>query len=152
MSLFDKTHQVRFSRVASARQENSDLEGEDEIISRMMDIHPEFDLFWPLGEYAAQPQEVNGTIVNPYVHTALHVIIEKQIENLSPPEVLGALNSLETNGHPRHDALHRIVSIYAEIYFENFRKGLVFDELSYVELLRDLAGGMEEEEMDPRRF
>jgi hypothetical protein len=97
-----------------------------------------------MGEYAAQPQEVNGTVVNPYVHTALHVIIEKQIENLSPPETLNTLKSLETAGQSRHDALHRILSIYAEIYFYNFRKGLTFDELSYVELLRDLTAGLDE--------
>ncbi|MBI5197691.1 MAG: DUF1841 family protein [Nitrospirae bacterium] len=138
MSLFDKSHQVKFTRVAAARQEDAILEGEDDIIARMMDLHPEFDLFWPMGEYAAQPQEVNGTVVNPYVHTALHVIVEKQIENLAPPETFTALQSLQTTGQSRHDALHRILSIYAEIYFYNFRKGLTFDELSYVELLRDL--------------
>jgi hypothetical protein len=41
-----------------------------------MDLHPELDAMWDLGELSATPQEVNGTVVNPFIHTALHVLIE----------------------------------------------------------------------------
>lgn len=138
MSLFDKGHQLHYTRVAAMRQDQSPLTGGDELISDVMDLHPEFDPFWALGELSATPQEVNGTIVNPYIHTALHVLIEKQLDTLVPPEAMNALQHLESSGYSRHEALHQILGIYADIYFTNFRKGLAFEELSYVELLRDL--------------
>lgn len=142
MNLFDKEHQTRFARVAGARQNGLRLEGEDARIAEVMEDHPEFDPFWPLGELAAVPQEIGPpeaeTVVNPFVHTALHLIIEQQIARLAPEEAAAALRRLEASGLARHEALHRIMALYAEIYFTAFRRGEAFEEALYAEKLREL--------------
>ncbi len=139
MNLFDKEHQTRFARVAEARHHGPRLEGEDARIAGVMEEHLEFDPYWPLGELAAVPQEIGETVVNPFVHTALHLIIEQQIERLAPSETAAALRRLEESGLPRHEALHRVMALYAEIYFATFRRGEAFEEPLYAEKLRELS-------------
>ena len=116
------------------------MDGEDALIANIMDQHPEFDEIWHLGEMSSYPQEVNGTIVNPFLHMTLHVIIEKQIETENPPEVAETLKILLAQHLDRHEAIHRIVTVYADLYFRNFRKGAAFEESIYLEQLKQLRG------------
>jgi hypothetical protein len=137
--LFDRDNQWRFTTIARKRLENASIEGEDELIAQAMDLHPELDPLWELGELSATPQEVNGTVVNPFIHTALHVLVEKQLLTKSPPEIVDALSRLTDKGMDRHEAVHAIASVYAELYFTTFRRGQQFEELTYVELLKQLV-------------
>jgi len=140
MNIFNNENKLRFTQIAEARKEGKSLEGENALIARVMDNHPEFDIFWPLGELAAHPQEVGDSVVNPFVHTALHLAVEKQAEALSPQETAAALYHLEKSGCTRHDALHQILAIYSEIYFYTFRRGEAFEETIYIEMLKELRG------------
>ena len=140
MNLFEKDDQWRFAKIAEHRAMKIPLDGEDALIANIMDQHPEFDEIWPLGEFSSHPQEVNGTVVNPFVHTTLHVIVEKQIEMENPPEVKETLKSLLAQGMDHHEAIHRIVTVYADLYFRNFRKGAAFEESIYLEELKELRG------------
>jgi hypothetical protein len=137
--LFDRDNQWRFTTIAQKRRQTIALEGEDALIAQAMDLHPELDPLWELGELSATPQEVRGTIVNPFIHTALHVLIEKQLTEKSPPEIVDTLGALLQRGVDRHEAVHAIASIYAELYFTTFRRGQHFEETTYVELLKQLA-------------
>lgn len=137
--LFDRDNQWRFTTIAKKRLQAVPLDGEDELIAQAMDLHPELDPLWELGEMSATPQEINGTVVNPFIHTALHVLVEKQLQSKSPPEIADALNALLNRGIDRHEAVHAIASVYAELYFTTFRRGQQFEELTYVELLKQLV-------------
>ncbi|MFZ5862767.1 MAG: DUF1841 family protein [Nitrospirota bacterium] len=137
--LFDRDNQWRYTGIAEKRRQNTPLDGEDELIAQAMDLHPELDPLWELGELSATPQEVNGTVVNPFIHTALHVLVEKQLQTKSPPEIVDALNVLLRRGVDRHEAVHAIASVYADLYFTTFRRGQQFEELTYVELLKQLV-------------
>lgn len=141
--LFDRDNQWRFTSIAKKRRHAASLEGEDALIAQAMDLHPELDPLWELGELSATPQEVQGTIVNPFIHTALHVLIEKQLADKSPPEIVEALASLLQRGVDRHEAVHAIASIYADLYFTTFRRGQHFEETTYIELLKQLAAPLE---------
>jgi hypothetical protein len=112
---------------------------EEMLIAVIMSHHPEFDPIWPLGDMSTVPQEINGQVVNPFVHTALHLVIEKQIEKNDPAEVNEAMNLFLKKGIERHEVLHQIGGIYANIYFSSFRKGEMFEEYSYLELLREMT-------------
>jgi hypothetical protein len=138
MNIFNNENKMRFTQIAEAREKGKSLEGENALIARVMDNHPEFDLFWPLGDLAALPQEVGDSVVNPFVHTALHLVVEKQVESLSPQETAAALYHLEKSGCTRHEALHQILTIYAENYFYTFRRGEAFEETVYIEMLKEL--------------
>lgn len=137
--LFDRDNQWRFTTIAKKRRQTEPFDEEDELIVQAMDLHPEFDPLWELGEMSATPQEVNGTVVNPFIHTSLHVLVEKQLQSKSPPEIVDALNALLNRGIDRHEAVHAIASVYADLYFTTFRRGQQFEELTYVELLKQLV-------------
>lgn len=130
MKLFDQSDQWRFSRIAEKRK-NGPLEGEDARIAEIMEEHPELDQFWSLGELSASPQEVNGQIVNPFVHVTLHLVVQNQIEREYPQEVKKTFLRLVEQGENDHDAIHHIIGVYANLYFKALRKGQPFDESEY---------------------
>ena len=137
--LFDKDNQWRYTMIAKRRLTAEALfEGDDALIAESMNAHPELDALWEQAERSATPQEVNGTIVNPFIHTALHVTIEKQLRDQTPVEVSETLKTLTKRGMDRHEAVHRIAEIYAHLYFTTFRRGQSFEEISYIELLKQL--------------
>ena len=128
---FDKETQTRILRVAGDRSEGNNIEEVDERIVHVMDLHPEFDDVWDLGEMAIYPQEIDGKVVNPFVHTVLHVVVDKQIEDYTPEFVAETYERLKKGGAKEHEALHSIIGIYATLYFANFRKGEPFSNLDY---------------------
>ncbi|AFS54608.1 MULTISPECIES: DUF1841 family protein [Leptospirillum] len=130
MKLFDQSDQWRFSRIAEKRK-TTILEGEDARIAAIMEEHPEFDPFWSLGEASASPQEIQGQIVNPFVHITLHLQIQNQIEREFPQEVKQAFLRLVEQGESDHEAIHQIISVYANLYFKALRRGQSFDESEY---------------------
>ena len=128
---FDKESQRLVLKIAKMRTAGEPLEGEDLRIGQVLDMHPEFDALWQQGELACYPQEVNGKVVNPFVHVVLHVRVDRQIQNEEPYYVTVAYERLTSQGLDPHESLHAIIGEYADIYFANFRKGDSFDNLAY---------------------
>ena len=128
---FDKETQVRILRVASDRHQGKDIEELDSRIAHVMDLHPEFEEIWTMGEMAAYPQEINGQIVSPFVHTVLHTIVDSQIRTEQPEFVIKAFNKLREQGMEEHEVLHAIIAVYADLHFSSFRQGKPFDQLDY---------------------
>ncbi len=128
---FDKETQTRILRVASDRQQGREIEELDERISHVMDLHPEFEEVWSMGEMAAYPQEINGEIVSPFVHTVLHTIVDSQIRTEQPECVEKTFKRLSEQGMSEHEALHAIIAVYADLHFSSVRQGSPFDQLDY---------------------
>ena len=128
---FDKETQVRVLRVASDRHQGRDIEELDSRIAHVMDLHPEFEEIWSMGEMAAYPQEINGQIVSPFVHTVLHTIVDSQIRTEQPEFVIKVFNKLREQGMEEHEVLHAIIAVYADLHFSSFRQGKPFDQLDY---------------------
>ncbi|QPJ65498.1 MAG: DUF1841 family protein [Candidatus Nitrohelix vancouverensis] len=142
---FDKETQVRILRVAADRIDGRPIPEMDAAIAQVMDYHPEFEEIWGQGELATYPQEIDGNIVNPFVHTVLHVIVDKQIKDQDPEFVAITMDRLMKDGvADRHEVLHGIIAAYAEVYFSNFRQGKPFDYLDYQSRLKNLYIQMEE--------
>lgn len=136
---FDKETQVRILQVAAGREEGKTFEELDERIAHIMDLHPEFDEIWKQGELATYPQEINGQIVSPFVHTVLHVTVDRQISLEHPEMVPRTLQRLIDQGMEEHQALHAIIAVYAELHFSTFRQGGQFDTLDYESQLQYLS-------------
>ena len=136
---FDKDSQVRVLQVAARREEGQSFEELDECIAHVMDMHPEFDKIWKQRELATHPQEINGQVVNPFVHTVLHVIIDKQILTGQFEFVEETYLRLKDQGMEDHDALHAVIAVYAELHFSSFRQGKLFDTLDYESRLAYLS-------------
>ena len=142
MSVFSKENQHKFIQVAGKLKNGTPLQGSEEyLIAEIMSEHPEFIPIWELGDLSASPQEVNGEIVNPFVHTALHLAMERQISISDPLEVIEIFNQMIKKGKDRHDTIHQIGGVYASLYFSSLRNGQMFEEFSYVEIVKELAKG-----------
>lgn len=136
---FDKESQQRILRVAADKNEGRPIEELDERIARVLELHPEFDSIWEEGELASMPREINGMIVNPFVHTVLHVIIDRQLQVGDPDYVAVAYSRLTEQGIDPHEALHAIIAIYANLHFASTRKSGQFDSLDYEIQINSLA-------------
>jgi len=144
---FDKETQKIVLEAAKNRLEgNKPTSGEDQRIFNIMDMHPEMDETWKLGELASYPQEINGMVVNPFVHTVLHLIVDLQIQSETPEYVESTFGRLQNEGMEEHEALHAIIAIYADLYFSNFRKGGSFSYLDYQSRLQNIAADSSAEE------
>jgi hypothetical protein len=137
--LFSKQATVLYNAVWEKMKRGETLSGDAELMSEIMRDHPEFDPFWGAGETAFQPQEINGFMVNPLVHTGLHTAIEKQLINDDPVEVGVALKHLLEKGVSRHEAIHQIAGIWGDLYFRSVRRGGPFDEWIYLQALEALT-------------
>lgn len=136
--LFSKEALSMYFRVWERARKGEELSGDAEMIADVMQLHPEFDRFWPEGEAAFQPQEIGDHIVNPLVHTGLHVAVEKQIFHQNPEEVEEVFKALLATGLPRHEAIHRIAGLWGQLYFMSVRRGGPLEEGTYVEELKAL--------------
>lgn len=139
MLSFDKESQGRIFEIAAERAQGKPIKEGDERVVHALDAHPEFDDIWTQGELAAHPQEVNGTVVNPFVHIVFHVIVDRQVSDEDPDFVAETHNRLTGQGMNEHDSLHAVIQVYADIYFANFRKGREFDHLEYQTRLNMLS-------------
>ncbi len=136
---FDKETQTQILRVAGERVGGGDIAEVDQRIAQIMDMHPEFDATWEMGDMALYPQEIDGQVINPFVHTVWHVMVDKQIQDEAPEFVAETYNRLMAQGLDQHEALHAIIGVYAELYYGNFRKGDLFSNLDYESRLMRLS-------------
>ncbi len=136
--LFSKQALSMYFKVWDRMKKGEELSGDAEMIADVMKAHPEFDPWWPQGEMAFHPQEIDGYIVNPLIHTGLHVAVEKQLFSQSPEEVEVVFKTLLEKGLPRHEAIHRIAGLWGDLYFRSVRRGDPMEESTYIEELKML--------------
>jgi len=140
IDLFSKQATDIYSGVWEKIKSGETLSGDAELIAETMIAHPEFNPYWAAGETAFQPQEINGYVVNPLVHTGLHVTIEKQLDVDDPVEVRMALKGLLEKGITRHEAIHQIAGVWGDLYFRSVRRGGPFEDWTYTQELMRMAG------------
>lgn len=111
-----------------------DQSGDDHEIMDILRMHPEFDKIWndPAID-PSRPLEVEGSMVNPFVHVALHLIVGRQIRQGVPVQVKKAYLHLVERGENEHEALHLLMGWYGSLYFESVRKSDAFDESRYLQ-------------------
>jgi hypothetical protein len=107
-------------------QKGEPLGAEDSVFYKSMLDHPEYTEFW---ERAAElgSREIEADRVNPFLHVSLHSVIERQIAEHNPPETEQALFRLTRGGLDRHEALHRIAGLLAELMSESLHQGRAND-------------------------
>jgi hypothetical protein len=111
------------------------LEGEDALFFEIMQQHPEYSHCW---EHAAElgDREVLIHGVNPFLHIAIHSVVENQIAQRNPPETDQALFRLTRSGLDRHDALHHILQVLTPLMWDVMQKKVPFDNETYRRRLR----------------
>jgi len=137
--LFSKEAIGLYARIWGQMEKGETLSGDTQLIAEAMQGHPEFNPYWLQGEAAFQPQEIDGYVVNPLVHVGLHVAVEKQIADETPPEATLAFSALLKSGLSRHDAIHKIAGLWGDHYFRSVRRGNPMDQMAYAVELMALA-------------
>lgn len=107
-------------------------------IARVVRMHPEYHhLFDDLDAFLDRDFQVDDGM-NPYLHLSLHLALEEQVAIKHPPEAAMALESLMRQGLDRHQALHQMLEILAEVVYYAQRAGGEPDVARYALRLREL--------------
>lgn len=73
---------------------------------------------------------------NPFVHVALHALLENQLKDHEPIEALQFYNAMLKNRCSAHEAIHLLMAILLKFLFPVFKKRGRFDLNGYRKLLR----------------
>jgi hypothetical protein len=129
-------NRARFFEIWQKAKANLPLEGEDALFAEIMLEHREHHPLYNLGEAAMQIDFAARRETNPFLHTSLHAVIEQQLKTGLPPETEQALVSLLARGESRHDALHQIGAILAQVIHDAVTRNKPIDEVQYISRLR----------------
>lgn len=119
-------------------QLNLPLEDEDARRVAIMREHPEYNDLWAQLD-AFSDEEFERIGHNPILHVTIHEVVENQLAEQRPPEVLRVFNTLLRRGLSRHEAVHQVGTVAAEMLFEVFKSQRPFNERAYVRKLRRLV-------------
>ena len=109
-------------------------------IARVIQMHPEYHhYFEDMETFLDRDFQVDDGM-NPYLHLSLHLALEEQAATKQPPEMAKALlHMVSVKKMERHDALHHILEILAELVHEAQCKGQEPDHTAYVARLNGLT-------------
>jgi hypothetical protein len=73
---------------------------------------------------------------NPFMHVALHAVLEKQVKDHEPIEALQFYNAMLRNKCTAHEAIHLLMGILLRFLFPIFKQTSSFDLNGYRKLLK----------------
>jgi hypothetical protein len=138
MDFLTAQNRARFFEIWQKAKSNLSLEGEEALFAEIMLEHREHHPLFNLGEPAMQIDFAGRRETNPFLHTSLHAVIEQQLNSKLPEETDQALLSLLAGGESRHDAIHRIGAILAQVIHDAVTRNKPIDEVHYISKLREL--------------
>ncbi|MGZ3535546.1 MAG: DUF1841 family protein [Thermodesulfobacteriota bacterium] len=113
-----------------------DLNEEERRLAEVMLAHSEeyFNQF----EFAdvLADREFNPGEVNPFMHVALHALLEKQLKDHEPIEALQFYNAMLRNRCAGHESIHLLMGILLKFLFPILKKRGRFDLDGYRKLLK----------------
>lgn len=106
-------------------------------IARVIQMHPEYHaMFEDMDTFLDRDFQIDEG-VNPYLHLSLHLALEEQAATKQPPEMARALEHLiSVKKMDRHEALHLILEVLAELVYEAQRAGREPDVMLYMQRLK----------------
>jgi len=133
-----EAHREYFCRIWSGAKEGKieAFTSEERKLVSIMFEHPEyrrqFEMIDSVGDHGIDP----APEANPFIHVAMHSVIENQLASKKPIEVYQFYLALRKKKLNHHDALHLLMAIMAPLIFKVVRSHEAFDEGYYVRLLR----------------
>lgn len=138
MDFMTAQNRARFFEIWKKAKENFPMEGEEALFAEIMLEHREHHPLFDLGEAAMNIDFAGRRQTNPFLHTSLHAVVEQQLQARQPIEVEQALLSLISRGDSRHDALHQIGGILAQVLYDAVTRNKPIDEGNYLLKVRAL--------------
>ena len=105
------------------------LEGEEKLIAHLMKQHPEFHQEFEMADVYADIdlQYDPDKEVNPFLHIAIHAIVENQLVANDPPEVAEFFKRRKYKKETRHETSHMVGVFIMEQIFEILKNSVPFD-------------------------
>jgi len=126
-------------RIWQAAQAGQPLSGEEAMLAEIMREHTEWHHVWNRLDKISDAQlEEDG--VNPVMHLVIHQAVLNQINGELPP-VNDIYQKLLAQGIDRHEATHRIGTVFMEEFYLALKADRPFDETRYLHQLKQLVRG-----------
>lgn len=132
MDFMTAQNRARFFEIWKKAKENLPMEGEEALFAEIMLEHREHHPLFDLGEAAMNIDFAGRRQTNPFLHISLHAVVEQQLQAHQPIEVEQALLSLIARGDTRHDAIHQIGGILAQVLYDAVTRNQPIDEADYL--------------------
>ena len=114
------------------------LEGEAAGLYKVMRQHPEHRRLWERLDQASGAELLQGGM-DPVLHIMLHQVVENQIAQHDPAEVVETVKRLMRKNYTRHQAIHAVAGVLIEEMYDMLREGRPFNEEEYVRELKELG-------------
>ena len=121
-------------------REGARLSEQERRIAEMLRLHGQFAGAWETEEV---PGKDIGNDSFPFLHIHVHLLVERQMREGSPPEVREAAQALEAKGVGRHEIAHILGSAFLDAFAASVREGRPFDGEAYAARLKTLSGRRE---------
>lgn len=138
MDFMTTQNRARFFEIWKKAKADLPLEGEEALFAEIMLEHREHHPLFNLGEAAMNIDFGERRQTNPFLHTSLHAVVEQQLRIRQPVETEQALLSLISRGESRHDAVHQIGGILAQVLYDAVTRNKPIDEAEYISKIRGL--------------
>ncbi|MDX8382301.1 MAG: DUF1841 family protein [Ghiorsea sp.] len=106
-------------------------------IARVIKMHPEHHQFFNDMEGFLDRDFHVDDGMNPYLHLSLHLAIEEQLATKQPIEAARLIEMKVMNKKmDRHEAIHLILEVLAEVVYESQRDGREINPLAYAKKIK----------------
>jgi len=112
------------------------LSGEAGRLATVMLEHEEYHNQFEIADHLHDHEYDVDQETNPFLHIAIHTVVENQLEARDPIEVYQFYNAMRKHAVPRHDIVHMIGAIVAPLIFDVKQEGKPFDLGRYVRILK----------------
>ncbi len=106
------------------------FEEDDARLVQAMRDHPEYYEVWDHANEFGQEQMTVGD-VNPFLHVIMHVVVESQAAQNTPPQVRAVLKFKESRRQPRHEIVHEIANEFVQELWQALHEQQPFDNDAY---------------------
>ena len=142
---------IRMSKIwkKAKAHDFEDLDEEKQRIARIMVEH-EDELYkqFEHADLTYDPKANPDTGYDPFLHITIHSIVEAQLENNDPLEVVQFFNAMRHKKYSRHDSIHLVGQILTCLIFEILEHDKPFDPETYRKLLNKYKSCHPEKLMD----
>ncbi|MBI3922653.1 MAG: DUF1841 family protein [Armatimonadetes bacterium] len=128
----------RYTEIWREVRNGACLEGEEHVFAQQLKDHPEYHHVW---ERASEIKDPHFTVegANPFLHVALHTVVESQLLERDPAEVYEVHRAKLLRGEDRHEVVHEIAGELIKQLFESLQTGSPLNMDAYIEAVKQLA-------------
>ncbi|ABA57671.1 conserved hypothetical protein [Nitrosococcus oceani ATCC 19707] len=127
-----------FLEVRKKQRAKEPLSPLEALMEKVIDQHPEYHPFLDHEESLQQEFSSQNGQENPFLHMALHISLQEQIQVDRPPGIRKTYQMLVARSPDLHQAEHRMMECLAQMLWQAQSSGSPPSEETYLDCLRRL--------------